>query len=186
MVPGEYTLEIVAAERRDRQVLVVRPDPRVKASAADLAAQYDMATRLTDALATTFDGYTELRDLRATVAERIAALGKTPRGKQTVPAVEALDARLDAIQSGTAAAPGLGVVNRDMARFYQMLLSGDARPSQRLRESATDSCQALTAALESWRKLVATDLPAVNRAFARAKLPPVVPGAVPAAPPCVP
>ena len=67
-----------------------------------------------------------------------------------------------------------------------MLLSGDARPSQRLRESATDSCQALTAALESWRKLVATDLPAVNRAFARAKLPPVVPGAAPATPPCVP
>ena len=186
VVPGEYTVELSAGGRRDRQTLVVHPDPRVRASAADLAAQFDLATRLTDALAATYDGYWSLRDLRAALAERLLALAGARTAKDTATAIRAFDEKVDAIQSGTAAAPGLGPVNRDMARVYQMLLSGDARPSQRVRDSAAESCHALVAALESWRRLNATDLPAVNKALGRLGLAPLGEGAVPAAPSCTP
>jgi hypothetical protein len=99
---------------------------------------------------------------------------------------EAFDKKLDAIQNGTAAAPGLGPVNRDLARFHQMLLSGDARPSQRLEDSSAEACQALAAALDSWRRLNTIDLPAVNAALAQSTLAPLVAGAVPVAPSCAP
>ena len=186
VLPGEYTVELSAGGRRDRQTLVVQADPRVRASAVDLAAQFDLATRLTDALSATYDGYSRLRELRAGIAEHVAALAKTRKGKDTAALVDAFDKKADAIQNGTAAAPGLGLVNRDMARYYQMLTSGDARPSERLQDSALGSCEALAAALQSWRQLNATDLPAVNAALKKAKLAPLVPSAAPATPSCAP
>jgi hypothetical protein len=33
-------------------------------------------------------------------------------------------------------------VNRDLARYFEMLVSGDARPAERLRASVVESCQA--------------------------------------------
>jgi len=184
VLPGEYTVELSAGGGRERQTLVVQPDPRVRASAADLAAQFDLATNLTDALSTTHDGYSRLRDLRAGIAEHLAALAKFTKGKDIAAAVEAFDKKADAIQNGTATAPGLGLVNRDMARFYQMLTSGDARPSARLRESALESCQALATALQSWRQLNVTGLRAVNTALKKAKLAQVSESAVPETPAC--
>jgi hypothetical protein len=100
--------------------------------------------------------------------------------------VQAFDKKLDAVQNGTTRAPGLGLSNRDLARYYQMLLSGDARPAERLREEIAGSCRGLTTALESWRGLNATELPAVNQTLAGAKQAPVAPIAVPATPSCMP
>src|SRR5262249_5677912 len=52
--PGEYTVELSAGGRRERQTLVVQPDPRVKASAADLSAQFELTGRVLDMLAVTY------------------------------------------------------------------------------------------------------------------------------------
>jgi photosystem II stability/assembly factor-like uncharacterized protein len=186
VVPGEYTVELSAGGTRDRKTLIVRPDPRVRASGADLTAQSELAARMTDALATTYDGYSWLKDLRVTMAARANALKSTSNAEDATSALEVLIKRVDAVQNGTAAAPGLGLVNRDMARLYSMLVSGDARPPERLRASVAESCQALTAALESWRRLNATDLPAVNTALTRLNLAPFLAGSVPAAPSCAP
>jgi hypothetical protein len=186
VLPGEYTIELSAGGRRDRQTLTVRPDPRVRASTADLAAQLELATRLIDALAVTYDGYSGLKDLRSTIAERVKAIADARQAKDAKNAVDALEKKIEAIQTGTAALPGLGLVNRDMARLSELLLSGDARPADQLQASVAESCQVLTAVLDSWRRLNAMDLPAVNSAIARLKLPPFAEVIVPAGAPCVP
>jgi hypothetical protein len=184
-LPGEYTIELSAGGRRARQTLTVRPDPRVGASAADLAAQFDLASHVVDALATTYDGYSALNELRAKIGERLKALAD-PTATDAQSDVEAFETKIQAVQNGTAAAPGLGLVNRDLARLYQMLLSGDARPAERLQASLAELCRALTADLESWRRLNATDLPAVNTALTRLQLAPFAQAVVPSPPACVP
>jgi photosystem II stability/assembly factor-like uncharacterized protein len=184
VLPGEYTIELSAGGQRARQALTVRPDPRVRASTADLAAQLELATRMADALAVTYDGYSGLKDLRSAIAERVKAVANASHAKGATSAMDAFDKKVDAVQNGAATAPGLGLVNRDLGRLYGMLLSGDARPAERLLASAAESCQALAAALDSWRRLNATDLPAVSKALARLKLPPLPEVGVPAAPPC--
>jgi hypothetical protein len=181
--PGQYTIELSAGGTRNRQTLVVKPDPRIRASAADLDAQFELETRLTDALAVTYDSYSSLKDARALVAARAKAL---TGAKAVTDAVQAFDKKLDAVQNGTSAAPGVGIVNRDLARYYEMLTSGDARPAERLRAAVAESCQGLTNALVSWRYLNATDLPAINQVLAKAKQPPFAPVAVPATPSCMP
>jgi hypothetical protein len=185
-LPGQYTLELSAAGKTDRQTLVVKPDPRVRASAADLQAQFDLATRLTDALSVTYDSFYALRELRATVAARLKTLTDAQAAKDVTDRVQAFDKKLDAIENGTTAAPGVGIVNRDLARYYMMLTSGDARPADRLRTSAAESCQALTTAMTSWRSVNATDVPAINELLATSKQAPLVPAAVPATPACTP
>jgi len=184
--PGTYTVELSVGGTRDRKTLVVKPDPRVRASQADLESQFELGTRLTDALAVTYDSYTSLKPLRATVADRAKALASSKAGKEVTDAVQSFDKKLDAVQNGTAAAPGVGLVNRDMARYYMMLTSGDARPAERLRAAAAESCQGLTTALAAWRNLNTADLPALNKALAKSKQAPVAPVAVPATPACMP
>jgi photosystem II stability/assembly factor-like uncharacterized protein len=182
-VPGRYTVELSAGGKSDRQTLVVMPDPRVRAPEADLATQFELATRLTGALALTYDSFLSLKALRAGVAAR----AKTPKvAKDVTDAVQAFDKKLDAVQNGSSAAPGVGIVNRDLARYYEMLVSGDARPAERLRASVAETCQGLTNALASWRSLNATDLPALNQLLAKSKQAPLALVPVPAAPGCVP
>jgi photosystem II stability/assembly factor-like uncharacterized protein len=185
-VPGQYTVELSSGGKRDQKTLVVKSDPRMQASEADLNAQFELATRLTDALAVTYDSYSSLKELRAIVAARAKTLADEQVVRDVTDAVQAFDKKLDAVQNGTSAAPGVGLVNRDMARYYEMLMSGDARPAERLRASVAESCQGLTSSLVSWRKLNATDLPAINKVLAKSKQAPFAPVAVPASPSCMP
>jgi hypothetical protein len=182
-VPGEYTVELSAGGATDRKTLIVKADPRIRASAADLEAQFELETRLIDALAVTHDGYSSLKEMRSALSARLDAL---KRSKSATEAVQAFDKKIAAIQNGTSAAPGVGLVNRDLARYFEMATSGDARPAERLRFAIGESCQALTGALESWRHLNSADLPAVNTVLAKAKQAPLTPVPVPATPSCTP
>lgn len=183
-VPGQYTIELSSGGKSDRQTLLVQPDPRMRASQADLNAQFELETRLTDALAVTYDSYSSLKELRASVAARMKAMTDGKAAKNVIDAVQAFDKKLDAVQNGTNAAPGVGLANRDLARYYMMLTSGDARPAERLRAVVTESCQGLSNALGSWRNLNATDLPALNTVLAKSKQAPFAPVTVPATPSC--
>jgi photosystem II stability/assembly factor-like uncharacterized protein len=183
-LPGDYTIEISAGGNTERQTLTVRPDPRVRAADADLTAQFELATRLTDALAISYDAFNALKDLRSAIAERVRSAAAAPRGTDVRSALEAFDRKADVVQNGSASAPGVGPLNRDLARLYEMVMSGDARPAERLQAWAAESCQALATALDAWRGLNATDLPAINSAIARLALTPFAAVSVPAAPRC--
>ena len=152
VVPGQYTIELSTGSHHERQTLVVSADPRAKASPADLVAQFELASRLVQGLSASFDGYQSLAALRATIAERVKSFGDAPGAKNRVATLQGFDRRVDAIQNGTNAAPGLGPVNREMARLYSMVESGDARPSEPLSASANEWCGALTKALDAWRR----------------------------------
>jgi hypothetical protein len=177
-LPGRYTVELSSGGKSDRKTLILKPDPRARTSEADLTAQFELATRLTEALAVTYDSFLSLKELRVIVGGKAAG--------DATGAMQAFDKKLDAVQNGTTAAPGVGLVNRDLARYFEMLVSGDARPAERLRASVADSCDALAKSLASWRNLNAKDLPAVNRLLATSRQAPLPPMAVPATPPCAP
>jgi hypothetical protein len=130
-------------------------------------------------LAVIYDSSMSLKEVRAGVAARARALADGKAAKDVTDAIQAFDKKLDAVQNGTGAAPGVGPANRDLARYFEMLTSGDARPAGRLRAAVAESCQGLANALESWRRLNATDLPAIKKVLANAKQAPVVAVAVP-------
>jgi hypothetical protein len=191
-LPGQYTIEVSVDGRIDRQTLVIKADPRMRATAADVEMQFALGIRLVDALSVSYDSFMSLKTARATVSDRLRSLNDVRTGKDLnnrnnlIKAVQDFDKKLDAVQTGTTGAPGVGVANRDLARYYQMLTGGDGRPADRLRTAAMESCQGLAKALDAWRQLNATDLPALNKRLAVVKQSPLEALPVPAAPACAP
>jgi photosystem II stability/assembly factor-like uncharacterized protein len=184
--PGRYTVELAVGGRKLRETLTVKPDPRVKATQADLEAQYALATQIMQMLAASHDGYRQLADLRAALAERITSLGAAPAAAEAMTAAKALDDRIAALAGGSPASPGLGTVNRDAARYFGMLGSGDARPAATLLAAVGETCEALTKALAGWRQLAAQAIPDMNTQLSGLKLAPLPAGSpVPAGPACV-
>jgi hypothetical protein len=183
-LPGRYTIEISADGHRDTQALVVALDPRVKASQADLAAQFDLATRLTEGLAVSFDGYNTLATLRTMLADDLKPLAGPSDPKDPASALQTFDKRLEAVQTGTTEAPGVGPVNREMARLFSMVESADARPAEPLEAASTAWCTSLKSALDAWRQLNGPDLAAANAALARSQRAAIVVPEPPAMPAC--
>jgi hypothetical protein len=164
----------------------VTADPRIKASQAHLVAQCELAKRITDVLAASYDGYQQLTELRSAIADCLKALGADAAAQEAADAAKALDGQVAAIQNGTPAAPGLGLLNnRDVAQFFNMLERGDAGPAETLRAAATEAREALTKAPSDWRQLNIQGVPSFNKQLGAHKLAPLPTSAtIPAAPSC--
>ncbi len=180
VLPGKYTLELSGGGHTDTQVLTVLPDPRVQASAADLAAQHRLAATITGALAATYDGYGALGAVRDALADRMKKVGAQSGAENLAATLRTLDEQVAAVQYGTPAAPGLGLVNRDMARFFNMLESGDAKPAGSVVAAVTAACESLTKSIAAWRALAEKSIPAASAQLARKRLS-ALPAARPAA-----
>jgi photosystem II stability/assembly factor-like uncharacterized protein len=178
-IPGDYLVRLSIGRRHWQQPLTVLPDPRVRVSARDLAAQYLLAQQLADALDASTEKVLQAKFMRTQLAALDARGDAAGSGK-------ALDARLQGLLepvAGADGAPPRGLlrVSEDLAALYEQLNSADAAPTQ---------AQAAAAArlLAEWESLSASsagiwtqDLPALNKALKQARLPSVRSEAVPEA-----
>lgn len=161
--PGSYEVVLTVEGKTYTQPLVVRPDPRLRVSQADLDAQLDLAKKIVDVMAASYNAYNGLASLRAALAERRKSLSGNPQAKDATDAATALEKELEEIAEGTNAAPGFGSVNRDMARLITMVESGDMRPAETAGSAAGESCESLRKSLARWSKVNAESLPALNK-----------------------
>lgn len=163
VMPGTYEVALTVDGKTYRQPLVVTMDPRVKTSTGDLQAQADLARVIDSWMNITFKGYNDLAALNASIADRQKALAANPQSKEFTDSLSALKAELPSIAEGTSAMPGFGAINRDLARYVQMIQSGDNRPAPSAAESARQLCKALAEDLQHWRQINETKLPELNR-----------------------
>ncbi len=173
VAPGGYEVVLTVDGKTYRQPLVVRPDPRVRATQSDLEAQLELARRITDVMAVTYSDYNKLAALRDPVVERLKALSANPQAKDATDAMQALAKELTEIAEGSGAGPGLGSVNRDMARLLVMVESGDARPAETASSAAAESCESLSKTLARLKKVNEESLPALNKLLAKYNLAPL-------------
>ncbi|HEV2177822.1 MAG TPA: hypothetical protein VGW33_11585 [Terriglobia bacterium] len=183
VVPGTYTAELSVEGHTYRQPLTVKLDPRVRASQQDCEAQLDLERKMANGLKASYEAYHQVETLRSAFSDRQKALAanakppdtKAPDAKETdakdaAEALENLKKKANAVADGTPTAPGLGSVNRDLARLTTAIESADARPSATARAAAEESCQALDKALEAWHKLNTQDVAEFNSTLAQHKL----------------
>jgi photosystem II stability/assembly factor-like uncharacterized protein len=182
--PGNYEVVLTVDGKTYRQPLVVGPDPRVRATQADLDAQLALAERITGVMATTYDGYYKLAALRDPILDRLKSLSANPQAKDATDALTALAKELGEIAEGSNAGPGLGSLNRDMSRLLTMVESGDMRPAETAASAAADSCESLRKTLAHLKKVNEESLPAVNKLLAKYNLAPLPAPAVATDAPC--
>ncbi len=174
VVPGNYTLELRAAGQTLRQPLTIELDPRVHASQADLVEQLDLAQEITRGMKASYDAYQQVAGLRKALTERQEGL-KGAELKEAKDAADALDKKIDAVQTGTRTAPGFGPVNRDLTRLTYSVESADVRPADAVRSAVQQSCDALDKDLANWRQLNEQDLASFNAMLTAARLQPLPP-----------
>jgi photosystem II stability/assembly factor-like uncharacterized protein len=90
-----------------------------------------------------------------------------------VEALKSFATQLDAIQVGTPDEPGVGPINRDLARLAFMVESGDAAPTAAIQSAIDESCTELTTRLAEWHELQTHALPSLNATLEKLKIPPL-------------
>jgi photosystem II stability/assembly factor-like uncharacterized protein len=185
VVPGEYSLVLTVNGKTYRQPLTVTLDPRVHASQSDLVQQLDAEKNISAQMAASYDGYDQVRALRAAIADRQKSLGAGAAKKDAADALKALDDQAADIGDGKPEELGVGPLNRELARLAFMIESGDARPAALLQSGVDQSCQDLAKRLTQWRELNQQKIAPVNTLLQKYNLAQVpVSANIPAAPEC--
>ena len=200
VTPGQYEVTFIGNSVLMKQPLTITLDPRVHVSQAELDQQLDASKKVTSGLKASSDAYNAAAALRTALADRQKSLEKlappepagtgqsghsTPNaepakpGKDAVDALQDLDKKIATVEEGNPFAPGIGPVNRDLARILFMIQVGDAAPSDSAQAAIDESCQTLDKNLADWRKLNGESLPSVNAILGKYNLQPlpVAPGA---------
>ena len=97
----------------------------------------------------------------------------TPETKASAKALLDLDKKVEAIQEGSFTAPGVGPVNRDLARVSFFVQSGDAAPTDTAKAAIDETCSALTKDIAAWHDLDSQEVPATNTIIAKSGLAPL-------------
>jgi hypothetical protein len=146
VVPGDYTVTLMAGGTKVSRRVTVVPDPRVGVPQSALVAQLALMQRMIAGLAASNEGFTELARLRAAVAEL--------NGKNLAAGAAAAARSFDSTLAVLATGPrGFGPSNRDLARRLTDMEYGDAQPTASVIEAAETNCRDITAALTRVKEL---------------------------------
>jgi photosystem II stability/assembly factor-like uncharacterized protein len=179
VLPGAYTVKLTVGAQTFSQKFEIKMDPRVAASNADLAEQFQLASEICDAMNSSFRALSELRSLRAQIKSLPAANQKGALANS----LRAFDQKLAALVSESPA-PGsatasLSKLNGDLGKLLAVVDSADARPTEAARDTFSDLQRALSPALTQWSDLKSRELPALNDQLRKSKVPPLDPSLAP-------
>ena len=181
VLPGDYQLKLTVDGKAYTAACQVRPDPRVKLSAADMEAQYQLATQVRDLLDGEHAEVLAIRALRAQLAALQARLDPAAAGPARVLSdAKALDTNVTALEdqlisrASTADEDQLNYGNQlssQLAYFETAVEDGDSAPTQPDRERFA-ALRAQTERLAAaWRAVLRTDVPRLNRLMRAAGVP---------------
>jgi photosystem II stability/assembly factor-like uncharacterized protein len=167
VAPGDYTVVLTVDGKNFTQPLTVQMDPRVKTSAADLQAQFDLSwqlyqLRLTLApIGKKFDEINEqLTKLKARAAERPDVTEKLEAFVQTL-------TQFGPPHPHPGAPPSLFVLE-STERLFKEIQGADAAPTAAVKAAVADVQKKVEPLTQAWRKLLDSDLPALNQQLKQA------------------
>jgi hypothetical protein len=185
-LPGNYTVRLTVDGKSFTQPLVVKMDPHVRTPASDLAKQFDLSQRVTDAQIEAAAASTEARDLGQQVTAMRGAAKSIPI--ELIRALEALDKKIEAI-TGPAPAPpnpssaGVAPPSTDFTslRYVSGALGGvngavqaaDVAPSLDVVTAFQDALALLHKDEAQLAAVKAQDVPKVNVLLKQNSLPPI-------------
>ncbi len=170
VAPGDYTVTLTVEGKTFTQPLTVAMDPRVKASAADFQEQFDLSWRLYQLRLTLapigekFDDIAEqLTKLKARAAERPDVTQKLEAFAQTL-------RQFGPPHPRPGSPPSLFVLD-STTHLFDDIQDADAAPTVATKAAIEDLETKVGATTDAWRKLLESDLPALNQQLKQAGFP---------------
>lgn len=178
VMPGHYTVRLIAGGETQGQPLNVVVDPRVKTPMADLEAQFRLAKSVYDEMVQASTAIGEIDVLREQL--------KTRSGERPVASAgPSIESKLDAIAGreargrggfgggrgrGMAGPANLGSVRTQLARLEHEIENADVAPTTAQAEACSSVAKPLAGLLGQWQQLKATGLKSLNEQLSRQHL----------------
>jgi len=164
VLPGTYTVRLMVNGKSETAPLIVKMDPRVRISPADLEALHTAQVTMAASLDTLAKA-----DLAAhSIAEQLAAPQNSSLATQLAPFNAALKVLLDgtapgATEPGAAKRlPGINEVTAEATQLYGGLQQADAAPTAALLEASAHVEMEGREVLPGWEEFKQKQLPALN------------------------
>jgi photosystem II stability/assembly factor-like uncharacterized protein len=177
VMPGNYTVKLTVGTKTYTQPLVVRMDPRVKTSTADLQQQFDKSMQAYQEAMAASRALGQVRDLEKQIAKRES--GKKPTGK-----LAEYDKQLEALSGPKATSPfafffhrgppNLGSVGGDFQMLMARMQGADEAPTAADLAALDKTGAELKSLMDRWNALKGQPLAKLNRALQENQQPPLV------------
>ena len=173
VMPGTYTVRLIAAGETLSKPLPVVMDPRVKASQSDLEQQFAISRTM----------YEQMLEATRAIHEVTVLRDQINSGKFKVPADAAadLESKFEKIagrergegerRGGPAGPPTLGSVRTQLARLEHSIQNADAAPTTAQLDACQETAKPLRGLLNEWDAVKKTDLKAINDDLRKRDLP---------------
>jgi hypothetical protein len=175
VLPGTYTVRLTVEGKTESAPLLVKMDPRVEVSAADLEALHSAQVKM----AASLDGLAKA-DLEAhSVMEQIsppqnASPETAALTTQLAAFSKALKQLLDGPEGdGAKEEPGMDDANGEATQLYGQLQQADAAPTKAQLEAAAHNQEESETLVRAWRDFQQKELPAMNEQLRNAHRPAV-------------
>jgi hypothetical protein len=171
--PGKFSVRLIADGRTLSAGLMVKMDPRVKASAADLQQQFNLEMDLVSGVSQSSEAVTQARSIREQIA-KLTNAGSSPLKEQLGALDNKVSELLDRVKKPAAGGdkePSLTDTNGNLLELYKQVEQADAAPTQAQVEASTKTETGLTSMLTHWNDMKNKDIPVVNEQLKSGGLP---------------
>ena len=169
-MPGEYTVVLTVEGKSYTQPLLLKMDPRVKSSTADLARQFELSKQL-------YDEWLSLQPVSERFNRLLAQmtnLKAQAKQETVVSAIDALNKKLLEMAGAANARPGAPLSLSVLARvqtLFRAIQGVDAAPTTQVAAAVADVRRESQTVIERWRAIESQDIPALNKQLQAAGVP---------------
>ncbi|MDP9264195.1 MAG: glycosyl hydrolase, partial [Acidobacteriota bacterium] len=186
VLPGTYQVKMTptAGGKSQTASLEIKPDPRVKASDADMRRQFELAMKVRERITELHTAVNQMRDLRSQLQILKKRLGEQSSAKpgvqQILDAAAALDKKMTAVEQeliqikmksseGNLRYPSM--LNEQFDSFRYSVESADGAPPQQVFGVFDHLSGRLAAQLAAWKQISAQDVAALNELIRKQEIP---------------
>ena len=174
VLPGTYTVKMTKDKNVYTTNLVITGDPRVKHTAEDRKAQFDLAMKLYNLLGDMTFAVDRINGVRLELEQRIQ---KLPPNDPLVARLRAAHAQVDELRKKIVATKEGGAITgeerlrENLADLYGNVNGYEGRPSQTQVERADAIARELADVVKSFNDWVSKEMPGLNSALEKGSLP---------------
>jgi photosystem II stability/assembly factor-like uncharacterized protein len=176
VVPGTYTVKMTKDKNVYDTKIDVVSDPRVTHTAADRQAQFDLAMKLHAQLGVMTTAVERINSVRLGLEDRAK---KLPAADALTKKLKTASAQVDALRTLVVATKEGGMITGEerlrehLSNLYGEMATFEGAPTQMQIDRADALSRELADVIRDFDTWVTRELPAINAALAKKKLPPV-------------
>jgi hypothetical protein len=181
-VPGTYSARLTVGGKPYTAPIELKPDPRLKVTAADYAKQFELASNIARRVDEANRAVNQMRDLLQQLKDVHDRYQDNQQAKEVLAAADALDKKVTSVEEeivqtkSKASEDPLNFpirVNNKLLLLSGTVDSADGAPTQQSVAVFDLLSKQLDASLAKWKQIEAADVAAFNAAVQKANLPAV-------------